>query len=243
MATYNEPFMKLTFGGTQAAGQDIWTCGINLSIQNDELVPILPTNAVSAFESYIEDIDADIIDIFSNYIGNSAMDIPTAASLDYIKLAVIGTDGQYIVDAHTWEPADVSGGKSAAYIPQVSLVMTLQSDKRTDPGKYGRFYLPTVVPSISGGYRPVRTQEKADLTANLLASLSRRVRGGLADVRVRPAAVTSASNFSGPYRPFTTVKVGNVFDTQRRRRNKIGEIYEIAEVPESAPIPEPPIGG
>lgn len=242
MATYNEPFMKLTFGGTQAAGQDIWTCGINLSIQNDELLPVLPTNAATAFENYIEDIDEDIIDIFSNYIKNSSMDIPQAATLDYIKLAVIGTNGEYIVDAHTWEPQGVTGGVLRAYVPQVSLVMTLQSDKRVDPGKYGRFYLPTVAPSSTGAYRPGRTQEKATLTANLLAALNRRVSGGLADVRVRPAAVTSASNFSGNYRPFTTVKVGNVFDTQRRRRNKIGETYEIASIPDVAPVPEPPIG-
>lgn len=239
MATYNEPFMKLTFGGTQAEGQDIWTCGINLSIQNDELIPIVPTNAVVAFENYIKDVDADIIDIFSNYIGNLQMDIPTAATLDYIKLAVIGTNGEYIVDAHTWEPQEVTGAERSAYVPQVSLVMTLQSDKRVDPGKYGRFYLPTAIPSGSGNYRPGNTSHKAELTANLLASLNRRVGGGLADVRVRPAAVTSASNFSGSYRPFTTVKVGNVFDTQRRRRNKIGETYEVVDVPDVAPVPEP----
>lgn len=239
MATYNQPFMKLTFGGTQAEGQDIWTCGINLSIQNDELIPIVPTNAVSAFENYIKDVDADMIDIFTNYISNRDMDIPKAATLDYIKLAVIGTNGEYIVDAHTWEPQDMTGSRSGAYIPQVSLVMTLQSSKRVDPGKYGRFYLPTAVPSGSGNYRPGITDKKAELTANLLAALNRRVRGGLADVRVQPAAVTSASNFSGSYRPFTTVKVGNVYDTQRRRRNKIGETYEVVDVPDVAPVPEP----
>lgn len=239
MATYNEPFMKLTFGGTQAKGQDIWTCGINLSIQNDELIPIVPTNAVVAFENYIKDVDADIIDIFTNYISNKDMNIPTGATLDYIKLAVIDTDGQYIVDAHTWEPQEVTGGVKQFYVPQVSIVMTLQSDKRVDPGKYGRFYLPTTATNVRGGYRPVNTTEKATLTANLLAALNRRVGGGLADVRVRPAAVTSASNFSGSYRPFTTVKVGNVFDTQRRRRNKIGETYEVVDVPDVAPVPEP----
>lgn len=239
MATYSEPFLKLTFGGTLAQGQDIWTCGINLSIQNDELLPVLPTNAVVAFENYIEDIDEDIVDIFTNYISNSTMDIPEAATLDYIKLAVIDTNGQYIVDAHTWEPQDVTGGVSRFYVPQVSLVMTLQSDKRVDPGKYGRFYLPTVMGVAPNGYRPTNTQAKATLTANLLAALNRRVGGGLADVRVHPAAVTSASNFSGPYRAFTTVKVGNVFDTQRRRRNKIGETYDIESVPDVAPVPDP----
>lgn len=239
MATYNEPFMKLTFGGTQAKGQDIWTCGINLSIQNDELIPVVPTNAVVAFENYIKDVDADIIDIFTNYISNSDMNIPSGATLDYIKLAVIDTNGQYIVDAHTWEPQEVTGGEGKFYVPQVSIVMTLQSDKRVDPGKYGRFYLPTTATNVRGGYRPTNTDKKAELTANLLAALNRRVGGGLADVRVRPAAVTSASNFSGSYRPFTTVKVGNVFDTQRRRRNKIGETYEVVDIPDVAPVPEP----
>lgn len=238
---YSQPFLKLTFGGFQAAGQDIWTCGVNLAITHGEAVQIIPENAVNAFNAYAEDINDDIVSIFSNYISASVMDIPRGASLNWIKLAVIGTDGQYLADSQTWEVADVTGSVNRAYIPQVSLVMTLASNKRADPGKYQRFYLPTAVPA-GFGYRPTGLADKAERTAMLIAALQRRVRGALIDYEIYPAAVTSSPKHTGDYLPITRVRVGDVFDTQRRRRNKIGETYdEVAvdsvEVPDPVPVP------
>lgn len=237
MATYSQPFIKLTFGGQLAAGEDEWNCGINLAITNDEFIPIIPTNAEQAFESYIEDIQEDMIDIFTSYITSVDMGIPTGATLDYVKLALIGTDGLYMREPHIWEFVGVAGAAPGAYVPQVSLVMTLQSDKFRDPGKYNRFYLPTTIPSGSGQYRPIGTLAKATRTANLLAVLNRRFSAGILAVRVIPAAVSGSDKITDGYRPITRVKVGNVFDTQRRRRNKISEIYTEYLVPEDAPVP------
>ena len=236
---YSQPFLKLTFGGFQAGGQDIWTCGINLAITHGEAVQLIPENAVNAFNAYADDIAPDISTIIGTYISHGDMDVPASASLDWIKLAVIGTDGQYLADSQTWEVTGVNGGLTRAYIPQVALVMTLASNKRADPGKYSRFYLPTVVPTGSTSYRPSRTGAKAVRTAAMIEALRRRVRGALIDYEIYPAAVTSSPKHTGEYLPITRVRVGDVFDTQRRRRNKIGETYQEAEVGNPIPVPEP----
>lgn len=239
MVTYNEPFIKLTFGGQLAAGQDEWNCGINLSISNDAILPITGTDALEAFEGYGDAINDDVIQDFTNYIEHNDMDVPQGATLDYIKIALIGEDGFYMTGPRIWEVVDVTGGRANAYIPQVSLVMTLQSDKFRDPGKYSRFYLPTCVPSGNNQYRPTKTADKANITAALLYTLDKDVVTLARTQRVRPAAVTSSDKFDGNYRPIRFVKVGNVFDTQRRRRNKIGETYATTEIvtPEPAPTP------
>lgn len=240
MANYPHPFLKLTFGGQLAQGQDEWNCGVNLSITNDALLPITGIDAEDAFELYAEEMQDDMITIFTNYVKDIVMGVPSGASLDYIKLALIGTDGLYIRDPHIWEVTDVNGGAANPYVPQVSMVMTLQSDKFRDPGKYNRFYLPAIVPTGSGGYRPQSVPAKADRTAVLMAALNRRVSTFNRTMRIQPAAVTSSEKFEGNYRPITRVKVGNVFDTQRRRRNKIGEVYSETIVPEPVPVEETP---
>lgn len=239
MATYNQEFIKLTFGGQLASGQDEWNCGINLSAENDALIPIGGVDMERAFDLYVEEMQDDIVTIFSAYIKDVVMGIPTGATLDYVKLALIGKNGQYVKEAAVFEVVDVNGGVSNAYIPQVSLVMTLQSEKFRDPGKYNRFYLPTIVPTTSGGYRPATTQAKAERTATLMSVLTREMSPFNNAVKVFPAAVSSSDKITEPYRAIKYVKVGNVFDTQRRRRNKIGEIYDTALVPENAPVPTP----
>ena len=240
MATYREGFIKLTFGGQLAQGQDEWNCGINLTAQNDALIPIGGVNLERAYDLYVEEMKDDIVTIFSAYISDVTMQIPRGATLDYVKLALIGTDGKYVKEAAVFEVIDVFGGVANAYIPQVSLVMTLQSEKFRDPGKYNRFYLPTIAPQSSNAYRPNNTQRMAERTADLLSVLTREMSPFNNAVKVVPAAVTSSDKLDEPYREIKYVKVGNVYDTQRRRRNKIGETYSTVEVPKSVPVEPAP---
>lgn len=238
MATYREGFIKLTFGGQLAAGQDEWNCGINLAAENDALIPIGGVDLERAFDLYVEEMQDDIVTIFSAYVSDILMSIPAGATLDYVKLALIGEDGKYVKEAAVFEVVGVNGGANNPYIPQVSLVMTLQSEKFRDPGKYNRFYLPTVVPIGSNNYRPSNTLRMAERTADLLSVLTREMSPFNNAVRVYPAAVSSSDKIDEAYREIKYVKVGNVFDTQRRRRNKIGETYATVEVPENVPVPE-----
>lgn len=237
---YSQAFLKLTFGGFQAGGQDIWTCGINMSIQTLEGAPVTEPQAISAFEAYADSNDETLPGLFQDFVSNSNSYIPSAVNLTWVKLAVIGENGQYLADSKTWETTTTNGGRTGAYVPQVSLVVTLASDKRADPGKYQRFYLPTITPTNSGSYRPTGTGAVAAHAAALLADLSDIVTGNLGTYSIRPAAVTSSPKHTGNYLPITRVRVGDVYDTQRRRRNKIGETYQEIDVLDPVPVPVPP---
>lgn len=237
---YSQPFLKLTFGGFQAGGQDIWTCGINMRIQTLSGEPVTEPQAISAFEAYAESNDATLPDLFETFVNSSNSYIPTTVTLTWVKLAVIGMNGQYLEDSKTWETEVTPGSRTGAYVPQVSLVVTLASDKRADPGKYQRFYLPTVTPTANGSYRPQGTGAVAAHSADLISDLADIVTGNLGTYSIQPAAVTSSPKHTGNYLPITRVRVGNVYDTQRRRRNKIGEEYQEIDVLNPTPVPVPP---
>ena len=237
MATYNDPFIRLTFGGQLADGQDEWNCGINLAILNDAPVPILPVNAEAAYDAYIEDFQDDMVGLVSAFFGNTTMEIPRGVTLTYVKVALIGTDGKYIKEPHLWEIEPVQGPSTKGYVPQVSMVVSLQTSKFRDPGKWSRFYLPAAVPSQPGTWRVANTKAKAEAAAAFIKSLETTVTTIWNTVIITPSAVTSSPKFEGKFRPIRFVKVGNVFDTQRRRRNKIMETYSTVEIEELVPVP------
>lgn len=222
---YSRPFIKLTFGGTLAGAKDEWVCGINLGF--DSIVPNIPGNTfLTAFNEYAENKGPELPALFKAYIGNSKMSVPNASTLQWIKLAPIGTDGQYMADAKEFEVLESFGGKAGWYAPQNACVITMTSDKRKDPGRNQRFYLPFSSGS-SSGYGVDDTEGKASLTATLLNNIKYNTSVIPGASVIQPAAVTTSDKITGDYLPITAVRVGNVVDTQRRRRNKLNEFYSI----------------
>lgn len=240
MATYPNNFIKMTFGGTLAAGQDEWNCGINLAASE----PGSPSSPgflnTAAFDSYVEQISPDITTIMSRFFSDPIMTIQANIKLDYVKFALINKLGEYEKEPAIFELGSVGGNDtSSGYIPQISQVITLQSDKWRDPGKYNRFYLPISAPRTANQYKITNTAERAERVAFLLEALRRAVTVGGVTKAVLPCAVSSSTRETEDYRPITIVKVGDVYDTQRRRRNKISENYGLHNV-ELNPIPVPP---
>lgn len=231
---YKKQFIKLTFGGRLAGGGDEWNCGINLGVYGrtgeipDEVIQTLAGDIASVF-------DDDIISAFSTFHSSGALGTPAGAVLEYIKLAAIGTNGLYINEPFEFNQIEVAGDNTLeGYIPQVAVVVTLVADKYRDPGKYNRFYYPQTVPR-SGAYKYARSSQLAGEVAALLSQLTFNVTSGGTNWTVQPAAVTQSMGGSENYLPIESVRVGNIYDTQRRRRNKLTEIYheiELADLPE-----------
>lgn len=222
---YSRPFIKLTFGGQLAGANDEWVCGINLAF--DSIVPNIPGNTfLTAFEEYVENKGPSLPDLFKAYIGETDMSVPMGASLQWVKLAPIGTDGQYMADAKEFDVLEATGAYKGWYAPQNACVITMTSDKRKDPGRNQRFYLPYSMYSASG-YSVEKTQRKSELTATLLNNLKYNTSVIPGASVIQPAAVTTSDKVSGDYLPITAVRVGNVVDTQRRRRNKLQENYSV----------------
>jgi hypothetical protein len=130
-------------------------------------------------------------------------------------IAVSGLTVETVENGH----APVTGGHSSANLPtEVAVVASLRTATYSRSGR-GRMYLPA--PS-TGAVEP---------DGRFLAS----TQGGLADamqtylstVTVGAAdyfpVIASKTQFA--LRPVTTVQVGDIFDSQRRRRDALTEVY------------------
>jgi hypothetical protein len=114
--------------------------------------------------------------------------------------------------------------------PQVSLVATLTSAKARGYGSKGRMYLPGVnAPILSTG--KITTGSVTPIVANLKTFFD--TINASVDVPNNVILNATASTKAGSVHdaaiwPVTGVKVGDVYDTQRRRRNQLVEAYSAA---------------
>lgn len=231
MATYKHSFIKMTLNGSLADGQDIFNCGINLAVNNDTPETEADLLNERLFKAYVENRGEEIKTSTTKFWTNPDMQVPGGVKLEYIKFSLVGRDGKVSTEPAVIDLGSVSGSATtAAYVPQISSVITLQSDKWRDPGKYNRFYLPVSAPRENGQWKISGTQEKAEATATYLKTLKATVTDMDITNTIVPAAVSSSNKIDGNFLPITTVKVGNLYDTQRRRRNAINEQYLSAPV-------------
>lgn len=231
MATYKNSFIKMTLNGSLADGQDIFNCGINLAVNNDTPGTEADLLNERLFKAYVENRGEAIKTSTQEFWTSTDMEVPFGVKLEYIKFSLVGQDGKVSTEPAVIDLGSIGGGKTnAAYVPQISSVITLQSDKWRDPGKYNRFYLPIAAPEGTGQWKVSKTQAKADATATYLKTLRATVTDMDITNTIVPAAVSSSDKIEGNFLPITTVKVGNLYDTQRRRRNAISEQYLSAPV-------------
>lgn len=163
------------------------------------------------------DMAADTVALF----GRATSHIASIARLMTVKLAPIGADGLYTGDPTVVE-VDQRGASTTLILnpPQVSLAVTLQSDRRGATGR-GRFFLPA--PDI-----PVNAQlviadaarnDVATSVAQWLNDLNNK--SGL-DVAASRVTIASTKGYNSDV---TSVRVGNVLDTIRSRRTSVEETY------------------
>jgi hypothetical protein len=118
--------------------------------------------------------------------------------------------------------ADVSSG----HPPQIALVASLLAGTTKGVGQPGRMYFPGVAASVDPTGHIASSYPIS--IATTLAAFFAAINGSVD----RPGAVINASaggtgaNIAPAVnREITDVKVGNVYDTQRRRRNALVETY------------------
>ena len=110
-----------------------------------------------------------------------------------------------------------------AYAPQLSTVFTFDSGKFKDPGKYGRMYIPTVgIAQNLNSVRPIA--DTTPMSVNF-QTLINGINTITTTIGANLKVVVMSNKGSGITRPVELIKVGNVVDTQRRRRNQLVESY------------------
>lgn len=213
---YPFSFVKFTFGGRMAGGDEIWSCGLHLVGQT-----------VNPSSDTVNDMTEaqwdDIVAAVTNYWTDTNCRAPRGVFLNWIKMAAIGTNGKYMGGPREWNnEAGVEGTMTSPYVPQISTVVTIVADKFKDPGKYNRYYLPTTVNGTFGKFKLTKDEANGCALAakDFINDLNTALDATGTDLRVGVVSERVSS-----YLNAKNVRVGDLFDTQRRRRNGIYEEY------------------
>lgn len=233
--TYPNSFIKITFGGKIYGDADIWSN--SLSVGN----PTGPAN-VGPFKDSQTAKDA-VITAIRSWFTRGDTGISTGATLEWVKFAQVGADGFYTVAAdgdyafnETHDITPVAGAMSLNVAPQLSLAITLDTGAKRGLAKTGRIY-----PPLTGELNAAGVDNSPQLKAASAATMISAINAAFANTNpeggVHDQVVVASGVREGKIALVQSVRVGNVVDTQRRRRNNITEVYSPADItvyPESA---------
>lgn len=218
---YPHTFWKITFGGELETTDEIWSCGFHVAAGTSDVTASLqPANESTELMAIW-----DALETFHTAAVNS---VPGKMKLRWVKIATIGKDGRYLqAPSEYLSEYGISGSHTGSFIPSTAVVYTLAANKFKDPGKYSRFYLPTAPPSQNGAFKElsVQSQDRADSAVVLIDAVNAVFLGLNSAYKVR-----AVSQRVSDYLDIKKVRVGNVIDTQRRRRNGLYETYKEADV-------------
>lgn len=222
------PHSLVAFGGaltSSIGGDEIWEC----TVRGFAGVPTAAPSGLplSNPEQYLSEVGPKLRTWFSS----ASAGIPAEVTLNYLKMNTIGADGRYSdPESHTYDftPPQAGGYGSAVGRPAfLSIALSWGTLRARGPASRGRIYLPNYSKAtfagsvISGG--DAQSVRQSGLT--LLDTLANN---GSEEAQFQPCVV---SKISGLYSPIKSVRVGNVYDVQRRRKNALAETYVSAAWP------------
>jgi hypothetical protein len=183
------------------------------------------------FETGFTDIGdqlARVAPLIVAYHKSAQLFMPGAVRLRYVKLNNVNEFGRYEAQKTYQLLVDEGGGAGGAPVMpwQIAVAVSLQSERRGPRGR-GRFFLP--VPKLTvdakGRLNENFRNQMAGISAGLIASLNTSPIDSSSGnhICVQSKVDATASRV-------TKVRVGDVFDTQRRRRNDLLEAYVTSAV-------------
>lgn len=235
------PHIRLTFGGTYFATEE-WQIGLHMSNPTPALIN---PQSVSA---WCADKIGDVVTDVKAWAAIGRSGLSAAATLDWLKFNPIGADGKYADPDHVHQrlisPSVVCPGSPDSpadfAAPQLAMCVSLRSAIAGTRASHGRVYIPVQGYAVdwTGHVSSGAVGEIAQNFANLLRALNEWPGIDPLDSSVvslvtpdSPARAASPGKPARPYRPariepVSAVWVGNVLDTQRRRREQVVEAYE-----------------
>lgn len=219
---FADKVVHVTMSGQMLGGQEEWQTGFYCGLP-EGAAPV-PTTAFT---------DA-VRDAWQTFFTHAPNGISDAYSFLQVKAARLGTDGKYDGSdvAVSYPAAAVYGGSSGNPLPpQIALVATLIAGSGKGLAGKGRMYLPGIKLPVDGGGHI--GESSCQQIATNLATFFNAVNASFDT----PGEVINASRGQAKFAglgarnvPINGVRIGNVYDTQRRRRNALAETYYSAVV-------------
>jgi hypothetical protein len=225
---YDQEFLKLTWNFTIVGTPEIAQVGLNFS---DPINPVF--DALASLNS----IDIDVLGPLllarmATLLGTSGLNWANYSRLNSVRVAGVLMSGLEIDPAKQFEDSTPAAGSATNIPPQSSLVVSTRSGLTTGSANFGRMYLPHTMPSLVTGTPFVGSGD----TAAIVTAAATFVNGVRADINASAGppdlnAMIMTQVTGGFSKEITQVAVGNVIDTQRRRRNQLNETYAFAPIP------------
>lgn len=212
---------RVSIMGTFAGGAEEWSTGFWFGYEDGDAD--LPDQALAD----------GIRNAWQAFYTNAQSYFSSNFQCTVVKCSSVGTDGKSSAadTIYSTFPANVQGTSANHMPPQIALVATLQSATARGVGSKGRMYLPGPGIELAAGGK---------LNAGKVSLLADQLGVFLTAVNALPANNVILNASHGSLNPdgsvkiggsaavskaVQTVKVGDVYDTQRRRRNGLSEVY------------------
>lgn len=225
---YAHKFVRVTISGTMHNAAEQWSTGFQMGSPTVDMTDAAAPGAQS------------IANAWSAFWTASANKFSYQYFSKQVKCALINTDGSTDLDSIDYYdyPAPVAGGYSTAgpLPPQITLAATLTSDRQRGLASKGRMYLPGISEPVEAATGKIATTFQSTLATNFKAFLdsvntaagtSGKLVLASAGHKGAPPAPGEQPLYAGGVTAWVTgCRVGNVYDTQRRRRNNFAENYQ-----------------
>lgn len=216
------PHALFVMSGTIGTGvdQDIWSVGIRGTFDYSASSGDDGSSWYLASQAWLT-LNKPAI---QTWFASAAASQRTDASLTRLKMNRIGADGKYQFPAFPSSQAAVaSGNVSYTTASFITIAASFKTAIGAGPAANGRIYLP---------FGATATGVSLDrISSGSTAGYATAVKNLLGILKTPTSAPTvfsftpSVYSRSGPHSPITGVRVGDVLDVQRRRKNALREVY------------------
>lgn len=220
---YPSQFVKITWLFVTGTSGEIAETGL-------QIAPVNHSHLATAVSADITDSDLDawtlnLLDILQA----DEMRWANYSTLVAVRMSNHLTSGAQDGDAHVRTLVSPTTGDAANVHPQMSVVLSLWSGGITGVGNYGRMFLPHTQTDLVGS-TPYGDPVDAGFNSAHGAALITGINSDLSS-HSEPAVVTIMSSAAGASnKPVTSVRVGIVTDTQRRRYDNLNPSYSVSAV-------------
>lgn len=228
MAQYAYQVLRCTVSGTSYNAAEIWSTSFYVGDVDSDT-----SNPTQAFADSIRTA-------WTSFFTSTDVAFSNKWQTTQVKVAQIGTDGKTNLANVVYAPygTAISGNSTFnRYPPQVTLAATLEVAGARGLAAKGRMYLPGIAQpleddgrlsaantlKVANGFKAFLDQVNVAASgfgSVILASQGRRVKNAQGEYEPVPGTAVNAI--------VNRVRVGSVYDTQRRRRNDLVETYQTA---------------
>lgn len=217
---------RVTISGTYAGGAEEWSTGFWFGAANEDAA--LPT----------QELADGIAAAWKTFFISPSSYISSRWTTTTVKIASVGTDGKSDANdtVYSNNQLPATGVAATHYPPQITLAATMVGPANRGLASNGRMYIPGVSAAVdgTGHIAGIDSQNIATNFGNFIKAVNALPENNVVVLASHGSLDEEGQPKIGGKAPITkavtVVKVGNVYDTQRRRRNGLNEQYFAAGI-------------